>query len=269
MLEVQSVRPQPSLRPFIRVYAQRRNTLGQPVMTTCLPRVEPILAIELRGPIEVLIPTGEPPVKASSAVVGAFGEASVQETIAEGHEAFYVFFRPSGFSRLFGVPIAVLTNAFHDARGIMGPAFDSLRERLANTMSFAERVILVDDALGRRVQGLAEPSWTSHAADRIHQAGGTGRIEALAQAYGCGVRHFERQFSRDTGFSPKHYARVARFAWAVDMKLAHPERSWSSIAQDLCYHDQMHLVHDFHRIANKTPTHVVDTLRYSRPVASK
>ena len=77
----------------------------------------------------------------------------------------------------------------------------------------------------------------------------------------------ERLFAQHTGFAPKHYARVARFQCALDLKLMAPDRSWLSIAHELHYHDQMHLVHDFRKIAGRSPAQVIASLGDSRPQA--
>jgi transcriptional regulator GlxA family with amidase domain len=105
------------------------------------------------------------------------------------------------------------------------------------------------------------------AADRILRARGSVRIARVAQAYGHTRRNFERLFVRETGFSPKLYARVARFQWAIDLKMIDPTRSWISIAHELQFHDQMHLVHDFRKITGSAPTEVLSVLGDSRPVA--
>ena len=143
----------------------------------------------------------------------------------------------------------------------------ALRERLGEASSFTERVFHVEQALRRRLSSLAGRSSMMHAADRILTARGAVRIERVAQAYGYTARHFERLFAQHTGFAPKHYARVARFQCALDLKLMAPDRSWLSIAHELHYHDQMHLVHDFRKIAGRSPAQVIASLGDSRPQA--
>jgi AraC-like DNA-binding protein len=67
------------------------------------------------------------------------------------------------------------------------------------------------------------------------------------------LRHFERVFSRQLGITPKIYARIARFEAAVRLRSQSRANTWARIAQDLGYHDQMHLVHDFHRLSGESP----------------
>ena len=265
MLELRSAAPSTILRQFVRAYAERTIRGSEDVQSLCMPRVETILKFELGTSLKILTPTGAWLASPDTVIVGAFGASSVREILRPGLTSFVIFFRPSGFAQLFGVPMAVTTNAAHEGESVVGHEIRFLRERLGEASSFAERVCHVEQWLAHRLSATAEGASITDAADRILEAKGAVRIEGVAQAYGYTVRHFERQFARLTGFSPKHYARVARFQCAIDLKLLNPKRSWMSIAHELEYHDQMHLVHDFQKIAGDAPSHVIASLGDSRP----
>jgi AraC-like DNA-binding protein len=232
-----------------------------------MPRVETILKFELGTPLEVVTPANESLPSPANVVVGAFGASSVRERLRAGLTSFVIFFLPSGFTQLFGVPMVLSTNAAHEGETVVGRELRLLRERLGEAASFSDRVVLVETMLFHRVSRTKTLPAMMHAADRMLRARGACRIEQMAETYGCTARHFERQFARHTGFSPKHFARVARFQSAIDLKLADPERSWTAIAHELQYHDQMHLVHDFYKIAGAPPTTVIASLGDSRPQA--
>ena len=53
---------------------------------------------------------------------------------------------------------------------------------------------------------------------------------------------------------PKLFARIARFEAALDGKSRFAARSWTDVAHQFGYYDQMHMVHDFGKFAGKTPT---------------
>jgi AraC-like DNA-binding protein len=268
MLNIQSVGPSAALRPFVRVYAQRVVEGIQDEPAVCMPRVETLLKFEFGTPLEVTTSANQVLASPNNVVVGAFEGFSVRERLRPGLESFIVFFRPSAFTRLFGLPMVLATNVAHDGEGVVGRELRELRQRLGEASSFAERVMCVERLLMERVARMAMQSPMLDAADRILRARGTIRIASAAQFYGCTPRNFERQFVRQTGFSPKTYARVARFQCALDLKLLDPMRSWISIAHELQFHDQMHLVHEFQKIVGCGPTQALSLLGGSRLVDS-
>lgn len=71
------------------------------------------------------------------------------------------------------------------------------------------------------------------------------RISALANDAGLSVRQFERDFLQQVGIRPKLYARIVRFEAALDSKARSFTKSWTNVAHQFGYYDQMHMVHDF------------------------
>ncbi len=56
---------------------------------------------------------------------------------------------------------------------------------------------------------------------------------------------------------PKHYAKVARFAFALSLKTARPSRTWADVSQRAGYFDQMHLVKDFKSLTEAPPSRLI------------
>jgi transcriptional regulator GlxA family with amidase domain len=76
-------------------------------------------------------------------------------------------------------------------------------------------------------------------------------------------RQFERGFVNQVGMRPKLYSRIARFEAALDRKARSAAKSWTDVAHELGYHDQMHMVHDFQDFTGETPgkaLHFVESL---------
>ena len=66
---------------------------------------------------------------------------------------------------------------------------------------------------------------------------------------------------------PKLYSRIARFEAALDSKARSRTKSWTEIAHEFGYYDQMHLVHDFGQFSVKTPTNLMTELeRRTKPL---
>lgn len=86
---------------------------------------------------------------------------------------------------------------------------------------------------------------------------GQVRIGRLANSVGLSVRQFERRFIQQVGVRPKLYARIARFEAALDSRARSGTKSWTEVAHEFGYHDQMHLVHDFEQFSGETPTNLL------------
>jgi transcriptional regulator GlxA family with amidase domain len=77
------------------------------------------------------------------------------------------------------------------------------------------------------------------------------------------MRQFERRFIQQVGMRPKLFARIARFESALESRARSVTRSWTDVAHEFGYFDQMHLVHDFAEFTGQTPT---DTLAHFETV---
>jgi len=78
------------------------------------------------------------------------------------------------------------------------------------------------------------------------------RVQDLAHDAGLSVRQFERRFTSVLAISPKIYARILRFEAALHRKSV-TGWNWTTIAHDLGYHDQMHMIHDFELLSGEHP----------------
>jgi AraC-like DNA-binding protein len=87
------------------------------------------------------------------------------------------------------------------------------------------------------------------------------RVDDAAASAGMSIRQFERRFAEQVGLPPKRYARIVRFNAALKAKMTAPGRLWTDIAHEFGYYDQMHMVRDFERFADESPSTFVRRLR--------
>jgi len=167
---------------------------------------------------------------------------------------FTIHFQPSGFTLLFGVPMTELTDAAYDAHAVIGPEVSTLEHELGDTPGFAERIQLIEKRLIPLARGRSHPDAVAIAANRLFASHGIQRVSAMATASGLSTRQFERRFLAQVGVPPKLYARIIRFNAVLDHKLQFPSRSWSRIANDHDYYDQMHFVHDCRAFTGEPPS---------------
>jgi AraC-like DNA-binding protein len=176
------------------------------------------------------------------------------ELILSGHvDAFTMVFLPGGFSTLFGVPAGALTNGDFNGEDVLGRRINELYARLGEVSAFHDRVHCADSFLTSIRPATESVSTIVLAARGMIRNKGSVRISQVANQAGLGLRQFERRFVQEMGISPKLYARIIRFEAALQRRAVSPSTSWTDIAHDLGYHDQMHMVHDFTLLSGDSP----------------
>jgi len=257
------------LQAFVRVYAQREiSRTGTVVVCPAPPRLEQTLEFQFGEKICFAHTGGARQDSSAIMVVGAITEWGAI-SLPAGAISFGVFFQPGGFSRIFGIPMAELSRHAYDATAVVGRMVDSLGDQLAASGSFAERVVIVEEFLLKRAARLSRSTPIEDATARVFAVKGSVRVGEIALHYGLGLRQFERRFLEHTGIQPKVYARIARFQSALDAKISAPRRPWLDIAHSLGYHDQMHMVREFHELAGDAPGKIFSSIGSMRPPANE
>jgi AraC-like DNA-binding protein len=187
-------------------------------------------------------------------VVGPQTHAGAGLSVCGSINNFTIHFQPSGFNRLFGIPMTELTDAAYDAYAVIGPCIPSLEHELGDTPGFAERIQLIEERLIRMLHCHGSLDPVAIAANRLFANNGIHRVSAMAAESELSPRQFERRFLAQVGVPPKLYARIIRFNAALDHKLRWPSRAWSGIANDHDFYDQMHLVHDCRAFTGESPS---------------
>ncbi len=266
MPTLQSAQPCLRLQPYVRAYAQRQFEKNDPIASMIVPaQLEEVLNFELG----VLPELNHRTCKVSDVVWigGAQTSFPGDMQVLPGNLSFAIFFQPGGWSKLFAVPMREITNRLYDAPLVVGACMRNLWNRLGECSSFQQRVAIVEKVLVDRASRSVPYDGVTSAATYIFNRRGIVNLPELAQRAGTGLRQFERKFWRETGSTPKVFARVARFQAALDAKLAAPKRAWLDIAHSFGYYDQMHMIHDFEILAHNTPTQLISVLGDVRPPA--
>jgi len=271
MIALRTALPKPLLREFVRVFAQREVhpfESGALFVFESIPaRLEQLLEFQFGVPYIVHHSLGYDLITHGQAIVGAQVGGCAQIKLSPGVISFGVFFRPAGFSRLFGIPLHEVSHHQYDAALISKP-IASLRDRVAECVRFEERVRVIEDFLiGMAARAPEKDTMLAIAEHVFSLRGVVNSVAELAGKTGLGMRQFERQFQRAVGMPPKLYARVARFQSALDAKIASPHRTWLEIAHSLRYHDQMHMIHDFQLLGGDTPRQLLSNIGDARPSA--
>jgi AraC-like DNA-binding protein len=259
MHRIRFFKPAVGLEEVVRFYAQREARLcGVDLVHPVPARAAPMLEFVFSDPFEIhwcdrpLVETTPRPV-----IIGLQTYRRVRLVAKRRLESFCIAFQPSGLFQLFGLPTQELTNHDFEASAVLGASVSHLQERLGACKSLQERVQIADHFLSRLCFARPYSDGVSAAANQILLLKGQTQIGGLAAQAGLSLRQFERRFAQQVGVQPKLYARIARFEAALDSKARSRTKSWTEVAQDFGYYDQMHLIHDFERFSGETPTNLL------------
>ena len=268
MHHLQSTAASYHLRPYVRAYAQRDvdcagNDLVQPVPAS----LEHVLEFEFFQPPWIDYADGSSESAYRISIVGPHTCPNARVRLGGKIQSFGIFFEPFGLWQLFHIPNRELTDRSYDACDLLGGSIQQLWLRLAECTSFSQRVVMVETFLFERAGRSFGQTSIMKAAARLFQQRGTLRIKQLATDSSLSTRQFERRFADSTGITPKLFGRITRFQMALDGKLSAPDRTWLSIAHEFGYHDQMHMIRDFHGLGGASPANMLSELGDTRPPA--
>ena len=94
---------------------------------------------------------------------------------------------------------------------------------------------------------------------------GNMAIEKTASLSCMSLKQFERKCKERIGMNPKTFARILKFSKAYRLHEAFPQLSWTSIAYEAGYFDQMHMIRDFKVFAGVNPS-VIQQQLLSTPI---
>lgn len=252
--------PTVALRPFIQFYTQVEVSLRDPLVIRPIPaRASPMIEFVFGDRFKVRYRESQDEVTTpATALVGILTRAHATLLHEGKFHSFVIMFQVNGVTDLFGVPSSEVTNHTYDADAVLGKPIRELEQRLGDCETFQQRVSVVNRFFAERLKHRRAVDWMAFAADRILSSSGKLASADLARQAGIGIRQFQREFSGRFGASPKLFSRVVRFQNALDTKARSSTKSWTDVAHELGYFDQMHMVHDFKEFTGETPT---ETLR--------
>ncbi|NHZ98096.1 AraC family transcriptional regulator [Massilia sp. CCM 8734] len=170
-------------------------------------------------------------------------------------------FKPGAAAHFFTMPLHELADQHPSLDALWDGATarqftDALWSR---DLSDTQAVATVERLLLQRLRSLAtdiKPGLADAAVSAIERSHGSLRIETLAAQLGVSRQHLSSQFRAKVGLGAKQFARVCRFRQASSrIRAASDPRQldWTSLALELGYYDQPHLIHEFRQLSGSTP----------------
>jgi len=163
-------------------------------------------------------------------------------------------FTPLGAHRLFGLPMAELTNTIVDFAELLGKDAEILLARLRESNDWARRFRILEDFLLQRFfdgkEGQREIAW---ALRQLEMSDGGVQIGDLAEEIGWSRKKLIHSFQRETGLAPKGIGRIYRLNRMLSLLRGSARASLAELAHESGYYDQAHFNRDFRDFAGLTP----------------
>jgi AraC-like DNA-binding protein len=150
-----------------------------------------------------------------------------------------------------------LTDRDYEAQAVLGVLVSQLEQRLGDGRSFGERAHVADHFFLRRCVDVGGSDGISEAASQILMGGGNVRIVALAEKAGLSTRQFERGSSKESEFAPNCTRGSHDSKRLLIGRGRCSTKSWTDVAHEFGYYDQMHMGHDFEDFTGETPTNML------------
>jgi AraC-like DNA-binding protein len=119
-----------------------------------------------------------------------------------------------------------------------------LTEKVIEAKTAGERIILLTDFLRKRKLETQEDPM-SRFANQAFESDGQVNLDNMRDRTGFSVRQFERRYEATAGFTPKYFARMARFQSTKRKYVTGHFTRLSELAQACNYFDQSHFIREF------------------------
>jgi AraC-like DNA-binding protein len=168
---------------------------------------------------------------------------------------FSIRFKPTGIFKLLRIPMYEFADHAIDAMLVMPEFYGGLTDKLLacndlNACVAVTEPVLIDQLKKRNTVS----PYAAALAEHIRLNAPSSRLTDLYRDIPLSGRQLERTFMNEVGVSPKTYHSLIRFENVMNTRKDHPDEKWSSIAYDLHYFDQMHLVKDFKKFLGIRPS---------------
>ena len=245
--------PSPELAPYIKCYALLEYNLPSSTILTdyFLPFGRPYLNINYRGQMWSDV---------SPFTRNNFSANHIAGQILE-HFCHYhsgnsgmcgIFFHPSGFHRLFGLPMPELT---HDSINVED-FFDNgkrLIKQIAESTSFRQKVNVLEIFFKNRLKHNPSAIDSTDWAIQMIQQNPQQSVDEVCKYFHVSSRSLRRRFKEKVGISPKYYLRICRFHKALQLSYEYPQIDFQDLSFHCGYYDLSHFSREFKQFSGKSP----------------
>jgi AraC-like DNA-binding protein len=201
------------------------------------------------GSMELVITLEAP--QHEALIAGAYSRFAVLDT-SQPALVLGAHFRPGGAYPFLRMPAGELHNLDVALEDLWGAAAARLlRERLCAAPSPEAKFAILEQAMIAQATTLERNGAVAWAVGELKRS----TVARVTSAIGMSGRGFIEAFRRETGYTPKVYARIQRFQRLLRrVHRTAAEVDWSDAALACGYYDQSHLIRDFRAFSGLSPS---------------
>lgn len=161
-----------------------------------------------------------------------------------------------GVNHLLQLPIKLLLNNIIDLDLILGQKVYLLLEKLQEAPTDVEIVSILDDFFIQLIKNKnrVRQSFLAHLNHILNANYQMVNVNELASQSHLHERSLERKFKAEMGLSPKEFLRLMRFIKIIHLISDNPHIPVHDLVWLGRFFDQSHLIHEFKKISNHTPS---------------
>ncbi|GAA3927768.1 helix-turn-helix domain-containing protein [Hymenobacter algoricola] len=256
-MHIQSFPPVPALATYVEQYClwDDEATPQTPVLHPVFPGLVNGLNVLYGEPFETVTIAGNEVLTTPGVeMIGMVTERRLYLRQTGRVGVLGVYFQPTGFFRLFGVPMSAVTDATLELDSVAGQFARELRQRVGEAGTPAQRLAVAEELLLRQLRRVQPASEViARVATWIRGHHGQVSVEALAHAANLSRRQLERRFWAEVGTTPKLYARIARFNHVFQLVEHTSTPDWLDVSHQCGYFDQAHFIREFKHFTGESP----------------
>ena len=257
--------PHPALVPFVHTLWYSYDPLATHSRQRVLPtgRAQVVVSLACDSLTDANHPTDPRRASPPGLFLGLYSTYQHIDTI-DLAELIGISFHPGGTLPFFPHSASLFSNCETDLENLWGASFRTLRDRLRDLTTPAQKFDLLESFLldqFRRARVSALDRMVDHALKTIHAAPQIATVTALARTTGLSSRRLSQIFREHVGVSPKLYCRIQRFQKTVLQLHRGTEIPWPELALACGYYDQSHFANDFRAFSGFSPTHYTASTR--------
>ena len=161
---------------------------------------------------------------------------------------------PHAINQLLKMPASEGINHVFDFTVLFKQDGENLADQVYNAKTAAERVALVSGFLTKKSTP-NKPDPLEYLAKQVIEQAGRVDISNMQQQSNLSVKQFERRFKAIAGFTPKYFARIARFQGVRTKYCSGRFESLTELAYSCNYYDQSHFIREFKEFSGVQPLH--------------